>query len=83
MELKNLELALNNELKKKLSRESRLNTLKNMKVDIWEFVEFNYAEMVLLDNLNNVINLYEMSIKESINLIEIYKNRIASLARPV
>jgi hypothetical protein len=83
MELKNLELALNNEFKKKLSRESRLNTLKNMKVDIWEFVEFNYAEMVLLDNLNNVINLYEMSIKESINLIEIYKNRIASLARPI
>ena len=71
-----LEKCLTNEINKKINKESKLNTLKNFKTNIWEFPEFNYAEVVLLDNLSNVINLYEMSIKESESLIEMYKTQL-------
>ena len=52
------------------------NAKVNFKTNIWEFPEFNYAEIVLLDNLSNVINMYEMSIKESESLIEMYKSQL-------
>jgi len=71
-----LEKCLTNEINRKINKESKLNTLKNFKTNIWEFPEFNYAEIVLLDNLSNVINMYQMSIKESESLIEMYKTQL-------